>query len=302
MLCYPFEEKRLAKWKPPWIIQPKLDGVRCRALIKKETVTLISSELNEIVSVPHINRQLSSIGLTPGLELDGELYIHGKSFEEIFSRVSREKNLHPESEEVEFHVFDLVDEVQRQDLRLIDLVVDVQNQLRFGVLHRPVIQIVPIKVVETLDEIMREYESFMRRGYEGFILRHLLAPYVRRRSTFVMKFKPKKKDIYRIVGTTEEIDQFGSPKGTLGSIACISDEEVFFVGSGFTREEREQLWKIRETLPGQYLQVAYQNLTSLRGVPRFPVHKGLLQSSKLGAVSSENSLGDTLDEDDGYAD
>jgi len=28
-LCYPFEEKRLAKWEPPYIVQPKLDGERC---------------------------------------------------------------------------------------------------------------------------------------------------------------------------------------------------------------------------------------------------------------------------------
>ena len=32
MLCYPFEEKRLNKWNPPYIIQPKLDGERCRAV------------------------------------------------------------------------------------------------------------------------------------------------------------------------------------------------------------------------------------------------------------------------------
>ena len=32
MKAYPFEEKRLAKWRPPFIVQPKYDGVRCRAV------------------------------------------------------------------------------------------------------------------------------------------------------------------------------------------------------------------------------------------------------------------------------
>ena len=31
-LAYPLEESRLAKWAPPYITQPKLDGVRCRML------------------------------------------------------------------------------------------------------------------------------------------------------------------------------------------------------------------------------------------------------------------------------
>ena len=29
MKAVPFEEKRLAKWKPPYIVQPKFDGNRC---------------------------------------------------------------------------------------------------------------------------------------------------------------------------------------------------------------------------------------------------------------------------------
>ena len=32
MKASPFEEKRLTKWNPPYIIQPKYDGFRCRAI------------------------------------------------------------------------------------------------------------------------------------------------------------------------------------------------------------------------------------------------------------------------------
>jgi len=79
MKCYPFEEKRLAKWQPPYIVQPKYDGVRCRAVpIPGGGYILLSSEENVIYSVPHILDWLNRVQLTT--ELDGELYCHGMSF------------------------------------------------------------------------------------------------------------------------------------------------------------------------------------------------------------------------------
>lgn len=293
MLAYPFEEKRLAKWRPPWILQPKLDGVRCRALIEPKKVTLLSSEGNDIISVPHINRQLSAIGLEVGLELDGELYLHGMSFEEIFSRVSREVNAHSGFDEIEYHVFDLVDEGQRQDLRLLDLVEKVQEPA--SRLLGSAIQVVPLRVISTFTDLMRQYETYLKQGYEGFILRHMEARYIRRRSTFMMKFKPKKIDIYRIAGAVQEYDQHGTPKLALGSLACVSDDDTFYVGTGFTREQREQLWRERDSLVGQYVEVAYQHLTSERGVPRFPVFKRIISPEEFGAASAEitEGLGET---------
>ena len=59
MKCYPFSEERLAKWAVPFIVQPKLDGVRCRVVplsgASEEGCLLLSSEENVIFSVPHLN-------------------------------------------------------------------------------------------------------------------------------------------------------------------------------------------------------------------------------------------------------
>ena len=72
MKAYPFEEKRLAKWEPPYIVQPKYDGVRCRAVpLDNGDFLLLSSEENPIFSVPHINEALKCCA--PQWELDGEL-------------------------------------------------------------------------------------------------------------------------------------------------------------------------------------------------------------------------------------
>lgn len=261
-LAYPFEEKRLLKWNPPYIVQPKLDGERCRAIwSERYGYVLVSSEFNTIISVPHINKALG-LSLSTS-EIDGELYIHGLSFEEIHSRVSRTVNLHPNYEEVEYHVFDVIDK-QPQVSRLLDL------KTRF--LARGPVKIVPFVLANNLQEVMDAYEGFLKDGYEGIIVRHPGALYRRARSPYMMKFKPKKSDTYIVVGFKEEIDIQGVAKDALGALVCTSDEgTTFSVGSGFTREQRETYWEKRNDLIGKSCHVQYQHITSGKGVPRFPV-------------------------------
>jgi ATP-dependent DNA ligase len=99
MLCYPFEEKRLLKWDcRSVLVQPKLDGERCRAVITNGNVQLLTSENNEIYSAPHIVEALSANFKEETIELDGELYIHNADFSEIHSIRGRTVNLHEDYE------------------------------------------------------------------------------------------------------------------------------------------------------------------------------------------------------------
>lgn len=273
MLCYPFEEKRFQKWGGKAIIQPKLDGERCRALINAEgKVLLLSSECNEIVSVPHINAQLEGLGLR-NVELDGELYRHGVDFSDLHSIIGRTKNLHVEHKMVQFHVFDIVDFNSTQVGRLASL------QTLFHFYKCEDVVMVQSQLVESLDDIMQEQDVFARQGYEGFIVRHPGAPYVRKRSVYVMKFKPKKRDLYRIIGTQEEVSIHGESKGTLGALICVSADEatIFNVGTGFTRDQRVEMWRKRDELVGKWAEVNYQHLTTGKGVPRFPVFVSVVE-------------------------
>ncbi len=262
MLCYPFEEKRLLKWKLPYIIQPKLDGDRCRAFRSKEgEVTLLSSENKIRTSVPHIQKALQDLNLKKDIELDGELYCHGMSFPEIHSRVSRTVNLHPNYKDIRFHIFDLVT-TNEQYLRLHEL-----TQLGLQDPLVPV-QSFTIQKVEELDPI---YNRIISQGYEGIILRKWQGFYTRKRSTEVMKLKPRKEDSYLIIGVKEERTIYGEPKGRLGSLICTSDgKETFDVGSGpvLTAEGRKKWWD--QSPVGKILQVKYQDLFE-SGSPRFPV-------------------------------
>lgn len=274
MKCYPFEEKRLAKWQPPYIVQPKYDGFRCRAVpLIIETPTqdsgyiLLSSEENVVHSVPHINKELNRLKLT--IELDGELYFHGASFEKISSIVSRTINLHQDYAFMQFHVFDIVSE-GTQMRRLLNL----ENLRKLS----PWIIVSPFWVCESLEDIMRVYDKLVESAYEGIIVRHLHAPYEKKRSQFIMKFKPKKEDEYKIVGVSEEVSIDGVPKNRLGALICESgDGETFSVGTGFNDEQREHLWNGRDMLIGMNAKVKYQHVTTGRKVPRFPVFVEVVQ-------------------------
>jgi len=119
---------------------------------------------------------------------------------------------------------------------------------------------------------MRAYDRIIALGYEGIVVRHIDAPYVRRRSLFLMKFKPKKQDAYEIVGWKEEISKDGIPKNRLGALVCKGDDGTeFSVGTGLNDDLRNSLWKERTELIGLNCRVQYQHITSGAHVPRFPV-------------------------------
>ena len=264
MLAYPFEEKRLAKWNSQFLIQPKLDGDRCRAKFDEfGKVTLLSSEENIITSVPHIVDQLEQMGYKD-FELDGELYNHGASHQLIHGTVSRTVNLHPEFENISYNVFDVV----TGDAQLVR-----SNWLDTKFTEAPNVKKVETLAGEDIEDVMKALEYFTNDGYEGVVLRHPMAPYVRKRSTMMMKFKPRRDDFYTIIGYEEEISIHGEPKNSLGALILTSGiGETFKVGSGsfLTRDNRKVLWEQRDTLKGRTAHIKYQHLTE-RHVPRFPV-------------------------------
>ena len=268
MKCYPFEEWRLARWPTPYVVQPKYDGVRCR-LLPSETGTnhiLVSSEENILFSVPHLNELFDRMKVTE--ELDGELYCHGMRFEEIVSITSRTQNLHPDHKRIQFHLFDIIDEsIQYERLLRVESYRGTS----------PWIAVAPYYLCNSLDDVLRAYDKIIESGYEGIIVRHIANFYARKRSTFVMKFKPKKEDDYQIVGVQEEIDKEGEPKGSLGALVCLSgDGNLFNVGTGFSAEQRQIFWELGPALVGRTAKVKYQHITSGRAVPRFPVFVELL--------------------------
>jgi len=263
-LAYPFSESRLQKWHPPYLVQPKLDGERCRALVTGERVLLLSSSEEIISSVPHINQSLMKF---PIGEYDGELYIHGHQQNYTHGIVSRTQNIHPNYEQVQYHIFDLIDHRIQADR--LTTVMNLPQYLRTGPIH-----IVPSYIAHTHQDLLNRYDQFIAEGYEGFIVREISSLYKRKRSTEMMKFKPKQIDEYTIIGINEAKSEEGMPLQMLGAFTCIDNMGTQFnVGAGkLNHEQRRQLWLDFNggiQILGRLLEIEYQTKSGARGVPLF---------------------------------
>lgn len=262
MKCYPFEEKRLLKWTPPFIVQPKFDGDRGRNEPLQSSSLLLTSEENIYYSVPHITKQLKDSGLFK-LPLDGEIYNHELhkegGHELIHSIASRTVHLHPRHNELEFWIFDIkVTGSQVERLRILNSLNNLPHNIK----------IAPYWICNSLDDIKNIYDKVVKDGFEGIVVRHIYNNYEEKRSTWLMKFKPKKSDIYKIVGWNEEVSIGGTPKGRIGSLIMTSQSgDEFAVSAGLDSNEKARLWAIRDTLNTKSAIVHYQHLTD-RKIPK----------------------------------
>jgi len=279
MLPYQYSLARLSRFEPPYIVQPKLNGDRCRAVrTEKPYRYILYSSQGKVkdFGVPHIVCRLAGLLLRHHdyIELDGELYVHNVSHQKIRSIVSRTANLHPLYTQVEYHIYDII----------VDNVCQWYRANMLHALERSITEPWPIKIVPTyrvkdVSQLNILFESFLRRGYEGIIVRNKDAYYQRKRTTDLLKLKPRLEDTFKIVGATEEMSIHGERKHSLGAVVCTTRArrpERFSVGTGpvLTLEGRRSLWTTRSNLMGAIARVKYQELSE-RGVPIFPVLVGI---------------------------
>lgn len=265
MMCAPFSLKRFEQWGQGYL-QPKLNGERCRIIWDSDgNLSMRSSYNKEIVSVPHIRKLLENVKYR-NVELDGELYKHGLPLQKIQSIVSRTVNLHPDYEGIELHIFDEVND-RPQHERFNHL------NKRSKLFYNSMVHNIEHKQVNSINQVNDLLKLYMDKGFEGIVLRKYNGVYQRNlHSTQIMKLKPRKDDYYVIIGVTEEKDQYGVPKGSLGAFVCKARDvdEEFSIGTGriLTYEGRRKYWT--EPPIGKILHIKYQELTP-RGIPYAPV-------------------------------
>ena len=274
MLCQPIDLARVNTFKRI-IIQPKLDGVRCRAIYTRDGIKLFSSTMREL-NLPYIVKDIEhTFGPVSesrlGMFIDGELYIHGEEFEKITSIVSRTVNM--SSTCVEYHIFDMVAQNEGPSIAPYTPLwkrLEILESFHLSEEH--------LRSVATVicDRDFQEHIStfanvFQNNGYEGIVVKDADSMYIPRKDIHWMKYKPSRSDTYLIVGAIEEINKNGFPKDRLGALVVKdSDGKTFKVGSGLTEEQRIELWRDAEKVVGRKVKVKYFGLTA-NGIPRHPV-------------------------------
>lgn len=260
MLAHKFKEQR-HKIQFPALVQPKLDGHRCIAVVKDGRCTLWSRTRKPILSMQHIIDNIEARFPKVNIILDGELYNHKyhDKFEYLTHLIKRPISI-PDCQIVQYHVYDIVD---------LDLSNADRNELlSLFCLHEPLV-CVETSLVKNEDEMMEQFAHFMSIGYEGCMVRNLQGKYINKRSYDLQKVKEFDDAEFVVVGVK-------SGKGSMEGRAIFEcrahglSAENFSVKMVGPMKELEKYLIEPSLAIGKLLTVKYQGLTKNR-IPRFPV-------------------------------
>lgn len=264
MLAHKFRD-HANKIKFPAFVQPKLDGIRCIAIIADGVATLWSRTRKPITGVPHIIKDLETKFPAANIIFDGELYNHSykNKFEEIVSFVRQEipKEGH---EVVQYHIYDIVDATKTFKQRQEWLVTNREN-----IEHNTpvVLSLVHTHEVEDEDVLMYWFTSWLLAGYEGAMVRNSKSMYEGKRSYGLQKIKEFDDAEFKITGIK-------SGRGRMAECAIFtcttSKGDLFDCKMEGSLDILKDILKNPRSVIGKMLTVRYQGLTN-GNLPRFPI-------------------------------
>ena len=278
------------KLKYPCYAQPKLDGIRCIAVVGDGgKVTLWTREQKPIVAVPRIAEMVEAMKLPVGTVLDGELYNHAlkDDFEQIASCVRKQYEASPEEQAlIQYHVYDLP---RHAGLPADAHFGDRATMLSLFPWGNTVVH-VETRLIRT-PALLQDYRQLCQRnGYEGAMARGL-APYEEgKRSAQLLKMKEFLEGEFEIAGVYEGVGKMAG----LGLFCCSMEPVTRYLTPEEARAavdackypyfgcklegELEGLRKYLQdesTWKGKKLTVKYFSFTNKNKVPRFPVGKSI---------------------------
>ena len=264
-LAQKFERKRMSDWV---YIEPKLDGIRCLAIIEDGEAKLFT----------RAGKLITNFNDTVGKELllagdgcyDGE--IMSKDFTELMRQVYRKED--KDVKDVYFAIFDFLTLDEWKTKKCQNPLKDRKKllQRQFGTVyakeHLKYLKLVRFQP-ELLpsDKVLKEsHDRWVAQGYEGIMIKDTDSYYSFGRDWSVMKYKAFFDADVPIIGLKEGT---GKHQGKLGSFLVDYKGVEVNVGSGLNDELREQIWKDKDSHIGRIIEVRYQEETP-DGSLRFP--------------------------------
>lgn len=252
----------------PAAAQPKLDGMRCIAIMKGGRCTLYSRSQKLIETVPHINKAVEKLSGGVDLILDGELYSH--DLKDDFNRImslSKRKEVHPDHELIQFHVYDMPS--------LTTYAFRSRWAVLGGMFERndsPSLQLVETVEIADEEELFEYLSECLENGYEGAMYRNTEAAYENKRSAGLLKLKVFydetlcREEEFVAVDVKEGR---GKLRGKAGAIWCVTKDGKRFkaVMVGALPTLTDYFTSFEEKYRGQPLTVRFLNYTP-DGIPR----------------------------------
>jgi len=262
-------------------LEPKLDGVRVLMMVipgASEGITTVCYSRNGKVfdNFGHIEKQISDNfvkiarghqnALINGFVLDGEVI--GNTFQELMRQARRKTDV--QADDSVFNIFDII---PLSDFReghwnaQLRKRIAILEHIRHVVDTMPNVELLPHIMVDLdtaagKDQLERYAKDNVNAGFEGIMIKELEAPYICKRSTDWMKWKPTLTVDLEVVGVEEGT---GRNLGRLGALVChgVDDgkEITVNVGSGFSDTDRDDYYTNRNLVIGRTAEVLCDVIT-----------------------------------------
>lgn len=294
MLAAPTKDAELRAIKWPKLLSAKIDGIRMLVVAQDGKPICMSRKM-----LPIPNRHVQALFARPEfVGLDGEL-VCGLPYDKDCYRKTNSAAMTAEgTPEITWFVFDSFGYPSAAYMDRARIARDI-------VFHcdDTAVRWLSQVPVYSYAEMLHLEEEYLQQGYEGAMLRCPKAPYKENRSTlkqeWLLKVKRFTDSDAEVIDSTElrhndneaTTDETGYTKrsshaagktdsGTLGTLVvkCCDKNDPFYgvqfeVGTGFTAEQRQNLWQNRKYLVGKKIKYKYFPI-GCKDKPRHPVFLG----------------------------
>ena len=287
-------EVSLDKIRLPVFISTKLDGLRA---------VVIDSVVYSRSLKPIRNKYVQKLFGKPEYNgMDGELVVGDVYAKDVFQKTTSGVMSAEGEPDVKFYVFDICNRPEETFTarRFI-----LHNKLKNLPSDSKVVMLQQ-HYVETLYDLQQYLEDERIKGGEGIICRNPDGKYKYGRSTpkeqLSVKLKFFSDSEFKVVGfeelhsnTNEQtVNELGYstrsthkqnqiPMGILGSLVLEFGDLTFKVGSGFTMEQRSEIWKNKHSYLGKLASVRYMEV-GVKHLPRCATFKGWRDIDDLGRL------------------
>ena len=263
----------------------KLDGIRCIAIVREDSVRLFSRQGQPIEGLTEIENDLASVYMNAKeCVLDGELLVsdrEGIPSKEQYKRTTMIVRKDGIKTGITYNVFDAL-EVGDFESRQCDMPYYQRRQKLEAYVHGcDHIKVLPILYHGKDTEMIAHHLSIQRGlGHEGVMINLAMEPYQFTRTNALLKVKVMQDCDLEIIGVQEGQGRF---EGTLGALIVDYKGNPVGVGSGLSDEIRAMIWSDPAKYIGRVATIQYfeeTNDADGKVSIRFPVFRELREEGK----------------------
>lgn len=257
MLCTPFDQKLIDKFKWPALVQLKMDGMRFNAIVKDGKCEFRSRNGKEINLLGNLEQEFIALARGANMVYDGELLVviegniqDRQTGNGILNKAVKGTISSGEAASVQATVWDCIPYDHFKAGKGT-----VQYAVRFAMLESASlpskIRLVESTAVGSFEEAQKIFEGYLAQGQEGIILKDMSGVWEDKRVKTQVKFKAELDCDLKVVGIQPGTGKY---EGMVGALLCESSDGIVKVdvGSGLSDEDRK-----RDDYVGKIVAVIY---------------------------------------------